>query len=196
MRIGVFCGSSPGRGSTYADAARRLGRTMAERGIGLVYGGASVGTMGVLADATLEAGGEVVGVIPRSLVEREVAHPALTRLDVVDGMHERKARMAELADGFVALPGGAGTLEELFEVWTWAQLGLHGKPIGVLDVAGFYDALVALTGHMVAEGFLSERHRNMLVVDTEATALLDRLATYVAPPSKWDGRPAGAAEPH
>jgi uncharacterized protein (TIGR00730 family) len=169
---------------------------MAERGIGLVYGGASVGTMGVLADATLEAGGEAFGVIPRSLVEREVAHPALTRLDVVDGMHERKARMAELADGFVALPGGAGTLEELFEVWTWAQLGLHAKPIGVLDVAGFYDALVALTGHMVAEGFLSERHRSMLVVDTEPESLMDRLAAYDAPPPKWAGRPASAAEPH
>lgn len=196
MRICVFCGSSRGRGSTYVDAAQLLGRTMAARGIGLVYGGASVGTMGVLADAALEAGGEVFGVIPGSLVDREIAHPGLTRLDVVDGMHERKARMAGLADGFVALPGGAGTLEELFEVWTWAQLGLHRKPIGVLDVAGFYDSLVELTARMVDQGFLSEPHRDMLLVEREAGVLLDRLATYVPPPSKWESAEAESAERH
>jgi uncharacterized protein (TIGR00730 family) len=188
VRICVFCGSSTGRGSTYVDAARQLGRTLAARRIGLVYGGASVGTMGVIADMVLDAGGEVFGVIPRSLVDREIAHSNLTRLDIVDGMHERKARMAELADGFVALPGGAGTLEELFEVWTWAQLGLHDKPIGLLDVAGYFDALLELTGHMVAEGFLSAAHRDMLVVEPEPELLLDRLASYVAPQSKWAQR--------
>jgi uncharacterized protein (TIGR00730 family) len=186
VRICVFCGSSTGRGSVYVDAAKQFGRTLTERGIGLVYGGASVGTMGVISDAVIDAGGEVFGVIPRSLVDREIAHPNLTHLYIVDGMHERKARMAELADGFVALPGGAGTLEELFEVWTWAQLGLHHKPIGLLDVAGYFDALLELTAHMVAEGFLSAAYRDMLVVESEPGLLLDRLASYVAPQSKWE----------
>src|SRR5215208_6565109 len=138
MRICVFCGSSPGRGDAYGAAAAGLGRLLAERGIGLVYGGASVGTMGIVADAALAAGGEVVGVIPQALVDREMAHAGLTDLRVVADMHQRKATMADLSDGFVALPGGAGTMEELFEVWTWALLGLHAKPIGLLDVNGFY----------------------------------------------------------
>jgi uncharacterized protein (TIGR00730 family) len=196
VRICVFCGSSIGRSTTYVDAAQHLGRTLATRGIGLVYGGASVGTMGVIADAVLDAGGEVFGVIPRSLVDREIAHPNLTRLDIVEGMHERKARMAELADGFVALPGGAGTLEELFEVWTWAQLGLHHKPIGLLDVAGYFDALLELTAHMVAEGFLRTDYRDMLVVESEPGLLLDRLVSYDAPQSKWvAGAPSESRTP-
>ncbi len=194
MRVCVFCGSSTGRGSTYVDGARLLGRSLAERGIGLVYGGASVGTMAVVADAALDASGEVWGVIPRALVDREIAHRGLTRLDVVEGMHERKARMAELADGFVALPGGAGTLEELFEVWTWAQLGLHQKPIGVLDLGGYFASLQRLTAHMVEEGFLTAEHRDMMSVDSDVTVLLDRLTSYEAPPPKWrdDGRPTPA----
>ena len=175
-RICVFCGSSPGRGDTYRDAAARLGRLLAESGIGVVYGGASVGTMGVVADAALGAGGEVVGVIPQALVDREVAHTGLTDLHVVADMHERKALMAELSDGFIALPGGAGTLEELFEVWTWAQLGLHTKPIGLLDVAGFYEPLAVLLDHMVAEGFLAATNRDLVVRDPDPAALLTALA--------------------
>jgi uncharacterized protein (TIGR00730 family) len=171
-RICVFCGSSPGRGGTYRDAAARLGRLLAERRIGVVYGGASVGTMGVVADAALGAGGEVVGVIPQTLVDREVAHAGLTALHVVADMHERKALMAELSDGFIALPGGAGTLEELFEVWTWAQLGLHTKPIGLLDVAGFYAPLAVMLDHMVDEGFLAAANRDLVVRDPDPVALL------------------------
>jgi len=177
VRICVFCGSSTGIGTTYVDAATRLGRALAEQGIGLVYGGASVGTMGVLADAVLAAGGDVVGVIPQNLIDREIAHPGLSALHVVDGMHERKALMAALSDAFIALPGGAGTLEELFEVWTWAQLGLHAKPIGILDVAGFYSPLQALTAHMVEEGFLSAKTRNLISVHDDPAALLAHLVS-------------------
>ena len=176
MRICVFCGSSPGRGDGYREAAATLGRLMAERGIGLVYGGASVGTMGVVADAAVAAGGEVVGVIPQALVDREVAHEGLTDLRVVRDMHERKATMADLSHGFIALPGGAGTMEELFEVWTWAQLGLHAKPIGLLDVDGFYDPLGAMLDHMVTEGFLSAANRDMVAFEVDPVALLDRIA--------------------
>jgi uncharacterized protein (TIGR00730 family) len=197
VQICVFCGSSTGRGSAYVDAARALGRTLASREIGLVYGGASVGLMGVIADAALDAGGEVSGVIPQSLVDREIAHPGLSRLDIVDGMHERKARMAELADGFIALPGGAGTLEELFEAWTWGMLGLHHKPIGLLDVDGYFDSLLGLTRHMVDQGFLGAAHRDMLVVEADVDALVDRMAAYVAPGAKWHGggTPGGAGTP-
>jgi uncharacterized protein (TIGR00730 family) len=166
---------------------------MAKRGNALVYGGASVGTMGVVADAALAAGGEVFGVIPRSLVDREIAHPDLTELHVVESMHDRKALMAELADGFVALPGGAGTLEELFEVWTWALLGLHAKPIALLDVDGYYDPLLAMTRHMVDEGFLGAAHRDMLLVEREAGALLDRLSTYVEEATTGGGVHPGAS---
>jgi uncharacterized protein (TIGR00730 family) len=176
MRICVFCGSSSGRGDAYRQAAATLGRLMAERGIGLVYGGASVGTMGVVADAAVDAGGEVVGVIPQALVDREVAHQGLTDLRVVRDMHERKATMADLSDGFIALPGGAGTMEELFEVWTWAQLGLHAKPIGLLDVAGFYDPLGAMLDHMVTEGFLSAANRDLVTFEADPVALLDRIS--------------------
>jgi hypothetical protein len=182
-RVCVFCGSSPGRRGVYAEAARRLGRTLAGRGIGLVYGGASVGLMGAVADAVLDAGGaEVIGVIPEALVRKEVVHSGLPDLRVVGSMHERKALMAELSDGFVALPGGIGTLEELFEVWTWAQLGVHPKPCGLLDVAGFYAPLGAFMDQVVREGFLRPEHRDLLLIDTEPAPLLDRMAAYRPPP--------------
>ena len=185
-RVCVFCGSSPGASPAYAAAARRLAEVLVRRGVGLVYGGGSVGLMGVLADAALAAGGEVTGVIPRALWEREVGHAALPDLRVVETMHERKALMAELADGFVALPGGLGTLEEFFEVWTWAQLGIHAKPCGVLNVAGFFDPLLAFLDHAVAARFVREVHRAMVLVEPEPDALLDRMVAYRAPAvAKW-----------
>jgi uncharacterized protein (TIGR00730 family) len=169
----VFCGSATGRGPEYASAAAELGRQLAERGIGLVYGGASVGMMGIVADATLAAGGEVIGVIPTDLVDRELAHQGLTELRVVATMHERKALMAELSDGFLALPGGVGTLEELFEVWTWAKLGLHSKPIGLVDTGGFYQPLLRMIDHMAAEGFLKIDYPKLIQVSGDPVALLD-----------------------
>jgi len=188
MRLCVFCGSSPGNGDQYLAGARGLGRALTQRGIGLVYGGASVGCMGSLADAVLQGGGEVIGVIPRVLVEREIAHRGLTELRVVETLHERKALMAELADGFIALPGGAGTLDELFEAWTWGQLGLHRKPVGLLNVAGYYDALTAFLDHARHAGFLNAEHRAMLVMESDPQALLSRLADYQPPTrSKWTG---------
>jgi uncharacterized protein (TIGR00730 family) len=189
-RICVFCGSSSGSNPLYLDLARRLGQTLARRGIGLVYGGGSIGLMGALADATLAAGGEVVGVIPRALQLRELAHAGLTSLHVVASMHERKAKMAELAEGFVALPGGMGTLEELAEILTWAQLGLHSKPSGLLDVAGYYRPLIAFLDHAAAEGFIRPEHRRLLVVGEDPDALLDQLAAWEPPAlEKWiDGR--------
>ena len=182
----VFCGSRPGNDPAYAAGARRLGRSLAEEDITLVYGGGRVGLMGVVADAILDAGGEVTGVIPRALVEREIAHPGLNDLRVVGSMHERKAMMSELSEGFIALPGGTGTLEEFFEVQTWAQLGEHEKPCGLLNLAGYYDPLVALFDHMVAKGFLSEEHRATVLVETEPEPLLDAFAHY-SPPNiiKW-----------
>jgi hypothetical protein len=171
----VYCGSSNGVADVYAAATRALARTLAERGLRVVYGGASVGLMGLLADETLAAGGEVVGVIPQQLVDREIAHPGLTELHVVDSMHERKALMAELSDAFVALPGGIGTLEELIEMYTWSQLRLHAKPLGVLNVAGYYDALAAFLDHAAAEGFLPARQRAVLVFEAEPKALLTSL---------------------
>lgn len=185
-RICVFCGSNPGRSPAYREAAIALGQTLARRRIGLVYGGASVGLMGVVADTVLAAGGEAIGVIPEMLVAKEIAHPGLTEQHVVPSMHARKAKMAELADGFVALPGGVGTLEELFEVWTWAQLGSHAKPCGLLDVNGFYGKLEAFLDHVVDEGFLREGHRRMLMVAAAPDALLDAFATYTPPVvHKW-----------
>src|SRR5829696_1554658 len=171
-RLCVFCGSSPGADPAYAAATAELGEALARAGIGLVYGGASVGLMGIVADAAAAAGGEVVGVIPQALVDREIAHPGLTELHVVGSMHERKAMMADLADGFIALPGGMGTLEELFEVYTWAQLGLHSKPLGVLDVRGYFAQLAAFLDHAVAERFVTAEHRGLLVVEERAAALL------------------------
>jgi uncharacterized protein (TIGR00730 family) len=183
----VFCGSSQGKRPEYAQMARRLGHEIAERGWGLVFGGSSVGLMGILADAVLEAGGEVTGVLPRELFRREVAHTGLTHLREVGSMHERKALMGELADAFVALPGGYGTCDELFEVVTWAQIGLHSKPIGLLDICGFFAPLLAMVEHAVEEGFIPAAHRNLLLREETPTALLDRLQSYTpsALPEKW-----------
>jgi uncharacterized protein (TIGR00730 family) len=178
QRVCVFCGSSPGARPEYAEAAVELGRELVARGLGLVYGGAEVGLMGTIADAVIGAGGEAIGVIPGSLVDREIAHRALADLRVVGSMHERKATMVDLADGFVALPGGSGTLDELFEAFTWAQLGLHRKPIGVLDVCGYWTPLLRFLDHAVEERFLRADHRDALLVEREPAALLDRLETY------------------
>ena len=185
-RICVFCGSNSGRLPAYREAAAALGRTLAGRGIGLVYGGASVGLMGAVADAALAAGGEAIGVIPRALMDRELGHPGLTELRVVGSMHARKAMMAELSDGFVALPGGAGTLEEIFEIWTWAQLGDHAKPCGLLNVAGFYDRLIGFLDHAGGERFMRGEHRAMLLAADTADGLLAAFAEYRAPAvRKW-----------
>lgn len=187
--ICVYCGSSPGRTETYSKAARHLGRALAERGINLVYGGASVGIMGVLADAVLDHGGQAVGVIPEALVKKEVAHHHLSELHVTGSMHERKMLMAELSEGFIALPGGIGTLEEIFEIWTWAQLGFHKKPFGMLNIDGYYDSLTTFLDHTVAEQFVKQPHRSMLMVETDPETLLDRLSCYMAPDvEKWIGQ--------
>lgn len=184
--ICVYCGSSPGRLEAYANAARALAGTLVDRNIRLVYGGAGVGIMGLLADAVLELGGQAVGIIPEGLVRREVAHKHLTELHVTQSMHERKMLMAELSDGFIALPGGIGTLEELFEVWTWAQLGLHRKPCGLLNIAGYFDGLTAFLDHAVAEQFIKQPHHSILIVEREPEALLDRFDNYVPPAvTKW-----------
>lgn len=177
-RVCVFCGSSMGTRADYAEAAAGLGRLLASRGLGLVYGGGNVGLMGIMADAALAAGGEVVGVIPEALLKLEVGHLDLAQLHVVGSMHERKALMAELSDGFVALPGGMGTLEELAEVLTWAQLGLHARPVGLLDVGGYYRPLIAFFDQAVAAGFLRPAHRAILQVAVEPEAMLDRLAAW------------------
>jgi len=182
----VFCGSSSGVDGAYVDAARDLGRLLARRGVALVYGGARVGVMGAIADAALDDGGRVVGVMPRPLWSREVGHTGLTELLVVDTMHERKALMAERSDAFVALPGGAGTLEELFEMWTWAQLGIHTKPVALLNVGGFFDPLLAMVEHLVTQGFVRAAHRAMLLVEEQPDRLLARLAAYEAPATtRW-----------
>ncbi|MGL4551767.1 MAG: TIGR00730 family Rossman fold protein [Gemmataceae bacterium] len=185
----VFCGSSPGHDPAYAEAARRLGGAIAGRGLTLVYGAGDVGLMGVVADAALAAGGRVVGYIPRSLVDREVAHRGLTELHVVETMHQRKALMADRSDAFVALPGGFGTLDELFEILTWAQLGIHAKPVGLADVGGFFGPLLGWLDRAVADGFLRARHRGLLHVRADAVELLD--AVLSAPPAaaveKWAG---------
>jgi len=185
-RICVFSGSSAGARAEYAAAARALGTALVARGLSLVYGGAKVGLMGVIADTVLAAGGEVIGIIPKRLMTKELAHPGLAELRVVPSMHDRKREMADLADAFVALPGGIGTLEELTEVLSWAQLGLHGKPCGVLEVAGYFERLVAFLDHAVDERFLRPAHRAMLVVASDADDLLARLEAYRAPVvEKW-----------
>jgi hypothetical protein len=188
-RVCVFCGSSLGARPDYAEAARVLGGELAERAIGLVYGGAHVGLMGAVADACRRAGGEVIGVIPGSLVEAEVAHTGLDDLRIVSTMHERKAVMAELSDGFVALPGGFGTLEEFCEVLTWSQLGLHSppKPCGLVDVAGFFGPLIALFDSAVDEGFLRPENRRLVLAAADPRTMLDALAGWQAPPPirKW-----------
>jgi len=187
--ICVFCGSSRGAHPAYVEAATAVGRTLAERGLTMVYGGGRVGLMGATADGALAAGGRVHGVIPTALLARELGHHGLAQLDEVNSMHERKARMAELSDGFIALPGGAGTLEEIAEVWTWAQLGLHGKPIGFLNVAGYFDGLFAFVDHAVAEAFIKPAHAAMLLRSARPAPLIDALAAYTpAPTEKWIGR--------
>ena len=180
----VYCGSSPGRRAVYADAARQLAREMVKRNLGLVYGGASVGIMGVVADAVLDAGGRATGVIPEALRDKEIAHPGLTELHVTSSMHERKTRMAGLADGFIAMPGGVGTLEELFEIWTWAQLGWHDNPCALLNVDGYYDGLTTFLDHATGEAFLRPAHREMLIVESDPARLLDRMADYQKPEAK------------
>jgi len=177
-RLCVFCGSSAGVDPTYRSAADRLGRALGARRIGLVYGGARVGLMGAVADAALASGSEVIGVIPRALVSKEVAHAGLTDLRIVSSMHERKAMMADLSDGFVAMPGGWGTLEEFFEVLTWAQLGIHEKPCGLLNAAGYFDPLLAFLRHSVTEGFVRPENEQMMIVDGDAERLLDAMAVW------------------
>jgi len=185
-RVCVFCGSSAGVRPVYAEAARSVGRLLAERGIGVVYGGGNVGLMGEVADAVLAAGGRVTGVIPRALMEREVGHRGLTELHIVGSMHERKALMVDLADGFVALPGGFGTLDELCEALTWSQLGIHTKPCAVLNVDGYFDALLALFDHATREGFVRDAHRALVLEAAEPAALLDAMAAFRAPTiEKW-----------
>lgn len=185
-RICVFCGSSPGTRPAYTAAAQRLGKLLVQEGIGLVYGGASVGVMGQIADAVLASGGEAIGVLPQALFLKEIAHHGLTDLRVVASMHERKALMAELADGFIALPGGMGTLEEFCEVVTWAQLGMHQKPCGLLNVERYYDPLAAFFDHAVAHGFVRPEHRAMILVEEDGAAMLAGMRAYVAPAlPKW-----------
>lgn len=185
MRYCVFCGSSSGVRPEYKEAAEQLGRLLAARNIGLVYGGASVGLMGALADAVLAAGGEAIGVMPQFLVDHEIAHRGLSELRITHSMHQRKALMAELSDGFIAMPGGIGTLEEIFEIWTWAQLGHHHKPCALLNTAGFYDGLSAFLDTQVSEGFLRAPHRGTLLCQAQPEFLLDAMQSY---------RPAAGAD--
>jgi uncharacterized protein (TIGR00730 family) len=185
-RICVYCGSSPGTQASYCEQASVLGRLLAQKNIALIYGGASIGVMGALADATLAAGGSVTGIMPRFLARKEIAHAGLTRLIVVDSMHQRKLQMTEHADAFIALPGGMGTLEELFEILTWAQLGLHHKPCGLLNVAGYFDHLMQFLNHARKERFIKRAHRELILVDDNSERLVHRLARYHAPPTeKW-----------
>ena len=185
-RIAVFCGSNKGTRAAYAEAAEKLGRHLAKRGIELVYGGGCVGLMGVLADAALQNGGHVIGVIPQSLVINEVVHEKLPDLRVVKNMHERKALMAELADGFIALPGGFGTFEEFCEVLAWGQLGYHRKPFGLLDAAGFYAGMLEFFDHATREGFIRPKHRELVMVEDDAQKLLRRLENFRPPAEvKW-----------
>lgn len=188
-RVCVFCGSNVGQQPAYAEAAQAMGALLARRGIGLVYGGGNVGLMGVIADAALAAGGDVIGVIPQALANREIAHAGVTALHVVDSMHTRKAMMADLSDAFVAMPGGVGTFEEFFEAVTWTQLGLQRKPCGLLNVNGFYAPLAAFIDQAVTEGFIKPAHRAAIVVDSDPARLIDTLATVQLPDvPKWIGR--------
>lgn len=185
-RVCVYCGSSPGRQDEYATVAKALGRLLADSGIGLVYGGANKGTMGVIADAALNAGGTVTGVIPKALQDKEIAHEKLTQLHVVESMHERKSLMAVLSDGFIALPGGFGTLEEIVEMLTWGQLQFHSKPCGVLNVNGYFDSLLNYFEHACSEGFLKNEHYEMLLVESDPQRLLNKFSNYEVPiVRKW-----------
>ena len=183
-RIAVFCGSSEGATPAYIAAAKELGKTLADQNLTLVYGGASVGLMGAVANGAMQAGGHVIGVMPDFLEKREIAHSHVSELIVVSSMHERKAKMADLADGFVVLPGGPGTLEEFFEIFTWAQIGLHQKPLGILNIEGYYDLLVNLFDHMADERFMHEKYRTMALVDADPASLLDKFRQYEAPEVK------------
>ncbi|MDO6441907.1 TIGR00730 family Rossman fold protein [Marinobacter sp. 2_MG-2023] len=185
MKVAVYCGSRSGNEPLYVEKAKELGEFFGRNGIDLVFGGGHVGLMGVIADSVLASGGKVYGVIPQHLVNRELAHPGLTELFVVRDMHERKAKMAELADGFVALPGGIGTLEEIFEMWTWGQLGMHQKPCGFYNVEGFYDALLEMVRSMVAAGFVKQQYLDMIVLTQTPTELIERFKAYVPPQEKW-----------
>ena len=186
MRICVYAGSNPGELPAYREAATALGATLAGRGIGLVFGGGRTGLMGAVADGCRRAGGHVTGIIPGFLEQKEIAHHEIADLRVVGSMHERKTLMAELSDGFIALPGGIGTFEELFEIWTWGQLGIHAKPLGLLNVAGFYDPLAQFLDATVSAGFLKDQHRAMAMTDTDPAALLDQMEAYVpAAVYKW-----------
>ena len=186
----VYCGAAAGVRPAYGEAAEALAGALAERAMGLVYGGGSVGIMGILADAALARGVSVTGVIPRHLHDLEVGHNGLTAMHIVGTMHERKALLAELSDGFLTLPGGLGSMEELFEAYTWGQLGLHPKPVGLLNVAGYYDPLLAFLDHTVAEGFVRPLHRGFLRSGAEVSPLLDAMATWVAPPGvRWLDEP-------
>lgn len=189
--ICIYCGSSTGAAEAYADAMRQLARKMIDENIALVYGGGKVGLMGILADEMLRLGGEVTGIIPKDLMEKELAHEELTRLYIVRDMHERKAMMADLADGFIAAPGGIGTMEELFETLAWSQLGLHEKPIGIYNVNNYYDCLIELVSHFAKEGFVREKYTESLLIENDPGTLLDRLRTAAAPrekPARTTGR--------
>lgn len=180
-KLAVFCGSKDGASPLFKEAAATLGTVLAQQDYGLVYGGSRVGTMGAVADAILATNGQAIGVLPHFLQEKEIAHPNLTELHLVDSMHDRKAKMAELADGFIILPGGPGTMEEFFEVFTWAQLGLHEKPCGILNIDGYYDSLIALFKQMETQGFIIPEHAAMLLVESTPEALLERFRQYEAP---------------
>jgi uncharacterized protein (TIGR00730 family) len=192
-RVCIYCGSSPGSLPEYAAAARHCGTVLAERGLTVVYGGGNVGLMGILADAALAAGGEVIGIIPRRMIARELGHTHVTSLIPVDSMHQRKQKMADLADAFLALPGGVGTMEELFEAFTWLQLGIHRKPVGLLNVAGFYDRLIEFLAHMQGQRFLKPQHLASLLVEDNLERLLDRFARFKHQPvGKWMDLKPGA----
>ncbi len=188
-KICVYCGSSSGKSPEYIESARILGRELVKRNITLVYGGASVGIMGEIADTVLAAGGEVIGIMPQALADKEISHKGLTELRVVQSMHERKAMMEEISDGFIALPGGMGTIEELFEVLTWSQLGYHRKPCALLNIKGYYDSITQFLNHAVEEQFVKSIHREMILIEDNSTRLLDLMATYQSPKvDKWIGR--------
>lgn len=183
-RLAVFCGSSYGSSEAYQLGAIQLGKELAKRNISLVYGGSSIGLMGIVANTVLREGGEVIGVIPRVLEEREISHKGLTELHLVDTMHERKAKMADLSDGFIVLPGGAGTMEEFFEVFTWGQIGLHKKPCGLLNISGYYNPLINLLDHMIQQGFLQEKFRANAIVEENPSLLMEKFSNYIAPSMK------------
>jgi uncharacterized protein (TIGR00730 family) len=186
VRLCVFCGAHSGSEPLYRHSATVLGGSLAREGIGLVYGGGKLGLMGAVADAAMGSGGEAIGVIPQALVDHEVAHQGLTELRIVNSMHERKSQMADLSDGFVALPGGLGTLEELFEIWTWSQLGYHRKPVAILNVGGFFDELIQFLDKLVERGFVRPENRAMLIVATDTDELIGKIRNYIPPkPPQW-----------